>query len=539
MLKKTADNFKLTLMPLGDRKAVMLKWHKPNEESNYTYKIYGRHTGAEETFSELRQYKIRVLEVHPGEAHLGNWIAEYGLGQIEYHAMYIDEFNEKPEEMWNYDVIAFGFADVNGNKDLNMKSTLMLKEYIRAGGGVLFGHDTVTVHKKHFQAFAPNLNLIVEESDNRQITWCSTICVAKKGLLTTTPYELGKVNTKYRIPTSHSYFQYPYGDLWVKFESDQSPYLTTWKNCALIQTGHANGEATDEEQKLVINTIFYLAQNLKVETYLNESVPVNSKPTMPSIEGLKMDGGKISFNIKQAERKNGYEYYVQATRIDTGHTVNSTIEKIHLGPEIRGYAIAIDEEPDTIPADNIIVEGNSYEGELTTLGSCYIHVKAIDDMGRASKTQHYFVKSRQMKVGKVYKEAEVGWKRFDDRDPHILQEGDHWAYETDEKIGTYKETRTFLKGSNSKAHSIVFSFEGSRLRLIQSLGSSHSAQVVCEIDGVPHIYSTRKSVGVYQVLTFERLGLSKGKHEVKLYAKDEGIFDLDAIEIDSDGYLID
>lgn len=538
MLKKTINKFELTITPLGDRKAIRLSWHKPDEENNYIYKIYGRHTGEKDEFSELRQYKIRVLEVHPGEAHLRNWVSEYGLGQIECNTMYIDEFNKRPEEMWNYDVIAFGFADVNGNKDLNMKSAIMLKEYIRAGGGVLFGHDTVMIHKKHFQAFAPDLNLMLEESDNRQITWCSTICIAKKGLLTTTPYELGKINTKYRIPTSHSYFQYPYGDVWVKFESDQSPYLTTWKNCALIQTGHANGEATDEEQKLVINTIFYLARNLKAETYLNENTEVRRIPTMPQVEVLKVEGEKISFNIKEAESGIRYEYYVEATRIDTGYKMKSTIESIHIGPSIIGYAIVMDTNPDTIPNDIVTVEGNSYEGTLTSLGGVYIHIKAIDELGKSSETLHYFVKSKLMKAGKVYKETEIGWQRFDDRDPHILKIGENWTYETESSMGTYKNTQTMISGSNSRQHCLMFNFVGTRLRVIQSLGSNYSTQVVCEIDGIPHMYSVRKNVRLYQVLTFEKIGLPYGEHQVKIYAKDGAKFDLDAIEIDVEGKIM-
>lgn len=514
MLKETNNHFKLTVTPVGDRKTVELTWQKPNEENDYTYKIYGRNTGEKSEFDEIRQYKINILEVHPGEDHLQNWISEYGLGQIECTSMHIDEFNERPEEMWNYDVVAFGFADVNGNKDLNMKSVIMLKEYIRSGRGVLFGHDTVTVNKKHFKAFAPNLNLIVEESDNRQITWCSTICVVKKGLLTTVPYELGKVNTKYRIPTSHSYFQYPYGDVWVKFESDQSPYLTTWKNCALIQIGHANGEATDEEQKLVVNTIFYLARRLRAVTYLNEEVDCNAVPSKPDIEAVTIEEKKICFKIKEAELGMRYDYYVQATRIDTGHITKSNIESVHVGPQIKGYAIAIDTNADTIPENKITVEKPMYEGTLSTLGGCYIHIKAIDEWDRASETLHYFVKSKAMKIGKVYKETELGWQRFSDKDSHILRSGD-----------------------SGKNHSIVFNFEGSRLRLIQNVGSNHSAQTVCEIDGVTHMYSTHKNVGLYQVLTFEKLGLTYGKHQVKLYAKDGGEFDLDSIEIDEQGKL--
>ena len=37
-------------------------------------------------------------------------------------------------------------------------------------------------------------------------------------------------------------------------------YLTSWGNCAMIQTGHSNGQATEDEQKIIANTLFYLGQ---------------------------------------------------------------------------------------------------------------------------------------------------------------------------------------------------------------------------------------------------------------------------------------
>ncbi len=37
-------------------------------------------------------------------------------------------------------------------------------------------------------------------------------------------------------------------------------YLTTWNNVAMIQTGHSNCAATPDEQKVLANTLFYLAQ---------------------------------------------------------------------------------------------------------------------------------------------------------------------------------------------------------------------------------------------------------------------------------------
>ena len=36
-------------------------------------------------------------------------------------------------------------------------------------------------------------------------------------------------------------------------------YLTTWNNTAMIQTGHSRGESTEDERKVLANTLFYLA----------------------------------------------------------------------------------------------------------------------------------------------------------------------------------------------------------------------------------------------------------------------------------------
>ena len=37
-------------------------------------------------------------------------------------------------------------------------------------------------------------------------------------------------------------------------------YLTTWNNTAMIQTGNSNGESTEDERKVLANTLFYLKQ---------------------------------------------------------------------------------------------------------------------------------------------------------------------------------------------------------------------------------------------------------------------------------------
>lgn len=363
---------------------------KPNEESNYIYKIYSRNTSKDTQFKELRQYKMRVLEIYPKEAQLKYWVKEYGLGQIECFSMPIEAFNRIPEEAWNYDVIVFGFADTNKGKDLNEKSAKVVAEYIKAGKGVLFGHDTVTASKKYFKLFAEDLNLKLEEQGDRQLSWCSRICVNKKGALTSSPYELGKVNTKYGIPTSHSYFQYPAGEVWMKFESDQSPYLTTWKNCALIQMGHSDGKPTNEEQKLLINTLMYLVKNIRTVTYLKEDEKEKQKL---EIDGLKidLDTKQIQFDIKHIETKSQYEYYVQAIDLEKGNKLNSNIEAVQMEKKLKGYAITIDDQPYTVPKQEKTCKVNHYEGTLSKLESRYIHISAIYTNGSTSEALHYLI----------------------------------------------------------------------------------------------------------------------------------------------------
>ncbi len=393
MAKQKVNHFKLTLNPIADTKSIALSWQKPNEESNYIYKIYGRNTNKDAKFKELRQYKIRVLEVYPKEAQLKYWIQEYGLGQIECFSMPIEAFNKIPEEAWNYDVIVFGFADMNRGKDLNEKSAKVVEEYIKAGKGVLFGHDTVTTSKTYFRKFAGDLKLKLEEQSDRQLSWCSRICVTKKGALTSSPYELGKINTKYGIPTSHSNFQYPSGDVWMIFESDQSPYLTTWKNCALIQTGHSDGKPTNEEQKLLINTLMYLVKNIRTVTYLNEESSGESEKQKFEIENLKIDieTKKIQFDIKHKENRSQYEYYIQAIDLDKGSKLSSSIESIQLENELKGYLITIDNQPYTIPNLEDIYKNSHYEGTLNKLEDRYIHICAIYANGSTSEALHYLV----------------------------------------------------------------------------------------------------------------------------------------------------
>ena len=61
-------------------------------------------------------------------------------------------------------------------------------------------------------------------------------------------------------------------------------YLTTWNNTAMIQTGHSNGESTEDERKVLANTLFYLKQLTKKTEVLDNSARDIAGPN--KVEGI-------------------------------------------------------------------------------------------------------------------------------------------------------------------------------------------------------------------------------------------------------------
>ena len=59
-------------------------------------------------------------------------------------------------------------------------------------------------------------------------------------------------------------------------------YLTTWNNTAMIQTGHSNGESTEDERKVLANTLFYLKQLTHKTEVLDNSARDIADPNKPA-----------------------------------------------------------------------------------------------------------------------------------------------------------------------------------------------------------------------------------------------------------------
>ena len=66
-------------------------------------------------------------------------------------------------------------------------------------------------------------------------------------------------------------------------------YLTTWNNTAMIQTGHSMGNSTEDERKVLANTLFYLKQLTHKTEILDNSARDIADPNKPENIVYKVD----------------------------------------------------------------------------------------------------------------------------------------------------------------------------------------------------------------------------------------------------------
>ncbi|MFM9279962.1 fibronectin type III domain-containing protein [Paenibacillus jiagnxiensis] len=144
------------------------------------------------------------------------------------------------------------------------------------------------------------------------------------------------------------------------------------------------------------------------------------------------------------------------------------------------------------------------------------------------------------KVGERLAAPEAGWTRFDDRSPELLY-GDDWV-----KINDAEDyNKTVLGAVHNKPNVINFKFEGTKIRLIINMSDSYTKKVGISIDGNIEYFTAYRESWSHQRLGYEKLGLERGVHEVKIWteepSKNRVVYDyrFDAIDVDSDGKLID
>ncbi len=300
----------------------------------YTYRMWQSKKNENGTWSnwetrspvdvDARDGSVRVLNVAPNAAstaYLKNWMGmaatDYdgtattvGRGIIQVDAIEISQYNSNPnaylknaDGTYKYNVLMFGTYDANANQDLNAASQQATLEFAQAGGGIMFGHDTVTngvSGHPYFNRFAQD-DFLGITLPGTSVSYLNTnVKVVDTGFLTSRPWNLEGATLT--IPAAHVLGQYVPNTsttrVWMQFSdaagnvvnrvtpgvtgSTDNYYLITKGPYAMIQTGHSNGQATLDEAKVFANTLIYIAQTTTTTTARDSSFIDEAAPQKPS-----------------------------------------------------------------------------------------------------------------------------------------------------------------------------------------------------------------------------------------------------------------
>lgn len=215
---------------------------------------------------------FRVLEVYGHSAQLSSVLQTYGKGKVILDSYSINDFNTKSINVWDYDMLLFGFADCYNGCGSNPRidlSTARMNDVIAfgdAGRGVLFSHDTYGLTNFHtIIASKMGMNTGVPS-----LSWWgnTTVYNVKSGMLTNYPWELPPTMS---VAPSH-YQNMGSADLnnvWITMDKNNTEkgwFIVSNKNWVFTTTGHSipsAGSLTNapaDEQKMLVNTVFYTSQ---------------------------------------------------------------------------------------------------------------------------------------------------------------------------------------------------------------------------------------------------------------------------------------
>ncbi|GEM_PF-1160605 len=425
------------LTAVGDNanNLVKLNWTSSLAGQEY-YRVYQKENGGDglDEFQSIPlKDDIKVLNVYPdigGSDGLQSWMQTYGNPgsyKMEVDKVSISDFNgadttknyayylsKDGRGAYKYDVLYFGAWDVNNGRDLSAEAHEAVEAFILYGGGVLVGHDTASFAHTYFIDLAQKyLNMDVKFQEHQPNPsfpplGSTRVAIQRRGFPMNYPYALGDVGTILITPMSHSYFQFAKGDVWFKYaniEWGSGPeineyngqsgtnnfYLTTWNNTALIQTGHSNGSATVDEQKILANTLFYLAQTSTANSFDDRMSQDVAAPNAVSgaiavAAGSATNKKIINWN-EATDNGSSYSYYLKAISFIDGSSRTSAETTATVTTGVKGYAVSVNTNAaNENPGNTVTTNTNTHEVDNLEAGvTYYAHIKVFDNAGNFSE----------------------------------------------------------------------------------------------------------------------------------------------------------
>ena len=425
----TGEYFDINLIPnITDYGSITINWGDYDYKDK-VFKIF-RSTNSE-TFEQASiDYtlvtNISVLHVFPisnAQYQISSWAKSFGRGIINVKPVYITYFNQNPLQYlknsngeWIVDVIIFGTWDANNGNDISTNVIGPLNEFIGQGRGVIFGHDCIVIAQyfsnPNFNSFAHYLNIRVDYFV--QIDAIGTqVYAKKKNLITEYPWKL-QVGKIYNIPLTHNSKQIALNLDNIKFylvsnilntRPEESWYILSNNNVAIIQTGHSSGTATEDEQKIIMNVIFSCFQLLIDKYQMNDYSAMDyAAPKEPEVIGCYR-----KYDISCEDQCSEYYFYVESyNKHDTspkGLNGKSPTKKTEICTGIKEYYYTFDNISTTIVATS-----NSERTNKTTIFSKhrvgYLHIAAMDNAGNLGATKtveiKYVPKTQKMNFARKY-----------------------------------------------------------------------------------------------------------------------------------------
>ena len=494
-----ATTLTLNVETSGD--TATLTWENSDTVDVYNYSIERKRNS--ENYSEIynaASKPVRVLNVHPGSGDnitfrtydgenvtvaksgsLKKWMEEansadsqgYGRGLIEVTPVTFDVFNSNPTKYlnknsngdYNQDVILFGTWDANDGKDLNTASLNVVEQFIKAKKGAIFGHDTLAAITGD-RANHPNLATLAKYVNiTLKTTWNSNqdtkVRIVKDSVFTKYPWNIGGAGTILNIPTAHNLGQIANGDILMKFNNDilkgnENFYLTVNNNCAMIQTGHSNCEATSDEQKILANLIFYLADLDSELKYEDKDFRDVDAPNAPTIGNKTLSGVNGTVEYTATDNGTRYDYYVKALeKVNQIENTSNTVTKIRT-TDVQKYRYVIDNNKDTEPdSSSKTTTDTNLSYTLVDNSEIWLHIQSIDGAGNVSKTTHallYDNKEEKPYITIVYNQENPNDEEYTNIGTYVIKDIEHeeMVYEIKGIENIIAEQFNALKGGESK-----------------------------------------------------------------------------------------
>lgn len=127
-------------------------------------------------------------------------------------------------------------------------------------------------------------------------------------------------------------------------------------------------------------------------------------------------------------------------------------------------------------------------------------------------------------IGDSLLTPEVGWKRYDDKNPALKYTGN---WKEDNSLGIYLGSASYTYDLNS---TVKFSFKGKSIRLIGYGFTNKTTKGKVEIDGSIEYFNENRSV-LPQMLIYEKTGLEDTIHTVEIGLENAQLY-IDAIDVD-------